>query len=78
MTTNVIDQVKWKSRALGLTVTLSNKLTINQYVVLNMIGSIPLAQEYERVMPYAAFELLVLADCQVFVKINQVNREVIK
>jgi hypothetical protein len=55
-TTEVIEQVEGEFRARGFPVMLS-KLTINQYVVLNMIGTFPLARGYEGAMPHAAFEL---------------------
>ncbi len=49
-----------------------SKLTINQYVVLNMIGTFPLARGYEGAMPHAAFELLVIV-AESFIKIKGVN-----
>ncbi len=63
----MIEQVEWEFRARGFPVMLS-KPTINRYVALNTIGTFPLAQGYEGVMPHAAFELLVLA-AESFIKI---------
>ncbi len=70
-TAEVIEQIEWKFRACGFPATLS-KLTIKQYVMLNMIGTFPLARGYEGAMPHAAFDLLVLA-AESFIKIKQVN-----
>ncbi len=55
-TAEVIEQVEGEFRARGFPVTLS-KPTINRYVMLNMIGTFPLARGYEGAMPHAAFEL---------------------
>ena len=49
-----------------------SKLTINQYVALNMIGTFPIARGYEGAMPHAAFELLVIV-AESFIKIKGVN-----
>jgi hypothetical protein len=70
-TAEVIEQVKWEFRARGFPV-MQSKLTINQYVVLNMISMFSLARGYEGAMPHATFELLVLA-AKSFIKIKQVN-----
>ncbi len=55
-TAEVIEQVKGEFRVRGFPVMLS-KPKINRYVVLNMIGTFPLAWGYEGAMPHAAFEL---------------------
>jgi hypothetical protein len=72
-TAEVIEQVEGEFRAHIFPVMLS-KPTINRHVVLNMIGTCPLARGYEEAMPHAAFELLVLAK-ESFIKIKQVNSE---
>ena len=68
-----IAQVEGEFRARGFPVTMS-KPAINQYVVLNMIGTFPLARGYEGVMQHAAFESIVIA-AESFIKIKGVNKD---
>ncbi len=75
-TAEVIAQVEGEFRARGFPVTMS-KPTINRYVVMNMIGTFPLARGYEGAMPQAAFELLVIA-AKSFIQIKGVNKDHIK
>jgi hypothetical protein len=67
----VIHQVDGEFRAHGYCIKL-NKPTINQYLMLGMVGMFPLAWGYEGTIPPHAFNLLMLA-VESFIQINQVN-----
>ncbi len=85
-----IAQVEGEFRARGFPVTMS-KPTINQYVVLNMIGTFPLARGYEGAMQHATLEFplargykgvmqhaefeLLVIAAESFVKIKGVNKD---
>ena len=76
-TMQVIQQVDREFRARGYCILLSIP-TINQYVVLGMVGTFPLiAWGYEGLIPRHALNLLVLA-VESFIQINQVNSVVVE